>query len=174
MCSFLWRSSFGFGRLQIACPTRPRAIILIFLLCSFKAFLTLDERTENEPSRRLNAWFASAWKKTAICFSRISESKKCSSLRSSKKVASGFSFVGQNAYELLKDVIVEKTLIVTIDQKSCTRLLICGSESICGTVLGVVCMHVSFSFPRSTSDNCCSSIVSSRNQFKSYSNWLCC
>ena len=67
-------------------------------------------------------------------------SKKCESLGSSKKVANGFSFVSQNAYELLKDVMVEKIWIVMIDQKSCTRLLICGSECICSSVFGWFCI----------------------------------
>ena len=159
----------GFERLQNACPSRPRSFIQIFSLLFIRSIPRLKRSTKS----KIFASIAFECEKKVASrqlVSRISWSKKCESLGSSKKVASGFSFVGQNAYELLKDVIIEKTLIVTIDQKSCTRLLICGSESICGTVLGVVCMHVSFSFPRSTSDNCCSSIVSSRNQFKSYSN----
>ena len=54
-------------------------------------------------------------------------------------------------YDLLNDIMVEKLLIVTIDQKSCTQLLICGSECICSSVFGLFYMHVAFLFSRSTS-----------------------
>ena len=46
---------------------------------------------------------------------------------------------------LLKDVVVETMIIVTIDQKSCKRILICGSACICSSVFGLFCIyHYSF------------------------------
>ena len=48
--------------------------------------------------------------------------------------------------KLLKDFAVEKMIIVTIDQKSCKRILICGSACICSSVFGLFCIY-HYSFP---------------------------
>ena len=47
---------------------------------------------------------------------------------------------------VLNDIAVEKTLIVTIDQKSCKRILICGSACICSSVFGLFFIY-HYSFP---------------------------
>ena len=59
---------------------------------------------------------------------------------------------------LLTDIMVEKRLIVTNDQKSCKRLLICGSQCICSSVLGCFASTI-FIFQKS-SGNCSFSILS--------------
>ena len=51
----------------------------------------------------------------------------------------------KNLGMLLTDIMVEKTLIVTIDQKSCKLLLICGRKRIYSSIFGWFCMyHFSF------------------------------
>ena len=47
---------------------------------------------------------------------------------------------------VLNDIAVEKRIIVTIDQKSCKRTLICGSACICSSVFGLFCIY-HYSFP---------------------------
>ena len=47
---------------------------------------------------------------------------------------------------LLTNIMVKKTLIVTIDQKSCKLLLICGCKRIYNSNFGWFCMY-HFSFP---------------------------
>ena len=51
---FFWRSSFGFGRLQIASPTRPRAIISNFLLFFIRRIPRGKQLTKMKLSRRLH------------------------------------------------------------------------------------------------------------------------
>ena len=60
---------------------------------------------------------------------------------------------------LLTDIMVEKRLIVTNDQKSCKRLLICGSQCICSWVFGLFCIY-HFHFPEEFRLNCSFPMVS--------------
>ena len=60
---------------------------------------------------------------------------------------------------LLTDIMVEKRLIVTNDQKSCKRLLICGSQCICSSVFGLFCIY-HFHFPEEFRLNCSFPMVS--------------
>ena len=105
--SFFWRSSFGLGRLQNASQTRPRAIILIFLLFFIRSILRGKQSTKMNLSHRLHL----EWKKL------------------------------RELLILLKDIAVEKMIIVTIDQKSCKRIFICGSACICSSVFGLCCIY---------------------------------
>ena len=105
--SFFWRSSFGFGRLQNASPTRPRAIILIFLLFFIRSIPCGKQSTKMNSSHRLHL----EWKKLL------------------------------ELLILLKNIAVEKMIIVTIDQKSCKRIFICGSACICSSVFGLCCIY---------------------------------
>ena len=100
--SFFWGKSFGFARLQNASPTRPRAIILIFLLFFIRnrSIPCGKQSTKMNSSHRLHL----EWK----------------TLR--------------KLLILLKDIAVEKMVILTIDQKSCKRIFICGSACICSSV----------------------------------------
>ena len=65
--SFFWRNSFGFARLQNASPTRPRAIILVFLLFFIRSIPRGGKRsTKMKSSHRLhldvkNVAMASRW-----------------------------------------------------------------------------------------------------------------
>ena len=78
--AFFWRSSFGFGRLQNASPTRPRAIILIFLLFFIRSILRGKQSTKMKSSHRLCCIFCHetivlrlhiAW--GAICHFRLAD-----------------------------------------------------------------------------------------------------
>ena len=105
--SFFWRSSFGFGRLQNASPTRPWAFILIFLLFFIRSSPCGKQSTKMNSSHR----FHLEWKKL------------------------------RELLILLKDIAVEKMIIVTINQKSCKRIFICGSACICSSVFGLCCIY---------------------------------
>ena len=110
--SFFWRSSFGFGQLQNASPTRPWAIILIFVLFFIRSIPCGKQSTKMNSSHRLHL----KWKKL------------------------------RELLVLLKDIAVEKMIIVTIEQKSCKRIFICGSACICSSVFRLCCIYHS-SFP---------------------------
>ena len=105
--AFFWRSSFGFGRLQNASPTRPWALILIFLLFFIRSSPCGKQSTKMNSSHR----FHLEWKKL------------------------------RELLILLKDIAVEKMIIVTIDQKSCKRIFICGSACIFSSVFGLCCIY---------------------------------
>ena len=67
-------------------------------------------------------------------------------IRSTKNwiVASIASRCQKKLQALLKHIMVEKHVIVTIDQKTCKRILICGSECICIPVFRLFCMYQFF------------------------------
>ena len=92
--SFFWRSSFGFGRLQNASPTRPRAIILIFLLFFIRSILRGKQSTKMKSSHRLHLDVHKVAKSSQGCRGW----KNGNRYDRAKKAASEFSFVGQHAY----------------------------------------------------------------------------
>ena len=126
MHSSFRRSNFGFGRLENAGPTRPRPITPIFLFSLIKSIPRFKRPTENQ-----------------IIASIASGCENASPENSGRKSVNRYDRPNMvaNAFSA-----VEKTLILTLDQTNCNRILICGSECICSSVFGLFCMY-HFSFP---------------------------